>query len=354
MADGLAGHEHDFYDIVSNSTWLGGESEYSPLNEGLPYWFNGLVPLAYGLDDSRLKGQVGQVIDYVLANQQSDGWLGPETDLSSRDLWGRFPLFLGMIQLAEADSGMATQLIPAMYRYVNLMHSYLQQGEAFGQIWGQARYADMIISLQWLYENYPQGNEATLLDSMQLLQSQGLDWASYFTEQNYLFNDLDTIDIAITTADFGFVHAVNSGQGLKTGAVDYRFTSNATLLQTTRDGVNWTFSYHGAASGTILGDERESGLAPTRGSELCTAVETMFSLSYLYQMMGDGSFADRCELAAFNALPVMLTPDNWAHQYIAEPNQPWSRPIDSSGLFWNVGSYGTTYGLRMCGSTSIS
>lgn len=34
MADGLAGHEHDFYDYVADSTWLGGESEYSGLDEG--------------------------------------------------------------------------------------------------------------------------------------------------------------------------------------------------------------------------------------------------------------------------------------------------------------------------------
>lgn len=36
MADGLAGHEHDFYKYVRDSTWLGGEEEYSDLREGTP------------------------------------------------------------------------------------------------------------------------------------------------------------------------------------------------------------------------------------------------------------------------------------------------------------------------------
>lgn len=349
MADSLAGHEYDFYEMVHDSPWLGGQSEYSPLNEGFPYWFNGLVPLAYGLDSPRLKTQVREAVDYVLAHQQADGWLGPETDLNSRDLWGRFPLFLGLIQLLEADSTMGPSLIPAMYKFVDLMLSLLRNGQGLAEIWGRARYADMIISLQWLYENYPEAKASDLLETMRLLKTHGLDWAWYYDERNFIFDDLDTVDLAVTNASFGFVHAVNAGQGLKTGAVDYRFTLNETFLQSTRTGVNNTFRYHGAASGTIIGDEREAGLAPNRGSELCTTVETMFSLSYLYQTLGDTSFADRCELAAFNALPVMLTQDNWAHQYIAQPNQPWSRKVNSSGLFWNVGDYGTTYGLGIYG-----
>jgi hypothetical protein len=78
-------------------------------------------------------------------------------------------------------------------------------------------------------------------------------------------------------------------------------------------------------------------------SELCTTVETMHSLTYLYHALGDASFAERAELAAFNALPAAATGDWWAHQYITQPNQPYSRHIPG-GPFWNVGPRGNTFG----------
>lgn len=75
----------------------------------------------------------------------------------------------------------------------------------------------------------------------------------------------------------------------------------------------------------------------------------MYSLSYLYQTMGDNSFADRAELAAFNALPVQVTPDWWAHQYLTQPNQPFAKKLpgnQSDRVFWNVNQDGITYGLE--------
>ncbi|KAI9857375.1 MAG: hypothetical protein M1813_008278 [Trichoglossum hirsutum] len=61
--------------------------------------------------------------------------------------------------------------------------------------------------------------------------------------------------------------------------------------------------------------------------------------------MGDRSFADRCEKTAFNALPVMIMPDWWSHQYVAQTNQPVSLPL-SRPPFWNVNGRGQTYGLE--------
>lgn len=345
MSNGLAGHEHDFYPIISDSVWLGGNSEYSPLNEGIPYWLNGLVPLAYGLDDDRLKSQTDAVVDFILDNQQTDGWLGPEVPVD-RDIWGRFSLCLGLTQLIEADESRLARVLPALYKFVALMRQMLIRKTGYEEFWGKVRYPDMIITLQWLYEKHPGNYTHTLLETMSLLNAGGSRWAEYYNEGKYLFQDLDTVRPPITGDSdvFRYVHAVNAAQGMKAGAVIHRFNSDASLLDSTRNGVNWTLKYHGDPAGAITGDERESGLAPNRGTELCTAVEAMYSLSYLYQAMGDKVFADRCERAAFNALPVMFTSDLWAHQYIVLPNQPFSYSLHGHNPFWNTGDQSILYG----------
>ncbi|KAH0555906.1 hypothetical protein GP486_006149 [Trichoglossum hirsutum] len=263
MGDGLPGHEFDFYAYVRDSTWMGGRQEYSDLHESAPYWFNYIVPLAYGLNDARLKQQVEQFVEYVISHQADDGWIGSERGYEARDLWARFPLMLGLTQLVEADPRYVDSVIPAMHKFLNLMRSMLRDNYRGYTFWGQARSHDMIIVLQWMYENYPGNNTEVLFDNMRLLNEAAYDWSYYFREDVFPMQDLETLPVDDSLG--GFEHGVNLGQALKSGAVVRRFTHNDTLLESTRNGVNWTFLYHGSPSGAIIGDERISGLSPMRG-----------------------------------------------------------------------------------------
>ena len=125
----------------------------------------------------------------------------------------------------------------------------------------------------------------------------------------------------------------------------YRMNKNESLVQQSRDAVNMTGEYQTSLSGTIIADEYLGGLSPERGSELCMTVESIFSLSYLYRAMGDNEFADKAELAAFNALPAGIAPDWWSHQYVTQTNQPWSKNL-TGDPFYNVVSYGNVFGLE--------
>ncbi|KAK2589714.1 hypothetical protein QQS21_012605 [Conoideocrella luteorostrata] len=330
MANGLFGHEHEFYIYVNESSWLNkpgtGGAEYSNLNEALPYWFNSIVPMAYTLDDQRLKAQVQTVAKTVLGHQDADGWIGPEVG-ESRNFWARAPLFLGLIQLAEADNQWEKPVLDGLQRFMSLANKMLKNnsqgfvscGGGVDCSWGQARIQDLIITIQWLLDHHPSGQDSLLWETMDLFHAQNpIKWDDWYTESTYpkIVNPDES--------PFAYIHGVNVGQGLKAPSVIYRINGSNTLAQKSHDAVDWTFKYHGSASGTVLADEKETGLAPFAGSELCTAVETSYSLAYLYQVLGSNDFADRAERTIFNAFPVMMTGDKWAHKYMDQPNQPWA------------------------------
>lgn len=73
QADGLSGHLDEFWPDIADSAWFGGESDGW---ERGPYWLGGMVPLAFLVDDERLKAKVHRWVEYILAHQQEDGWFG--------------------------------------------------------------------------------------------------------------------------------------------------------------------------------------------------------------------------------------------------------------------------------------
>ena len=74
--DGLTGHLDSIYKLVCgpDNGWLGGTGDCW---ERGPYWIDGLVPLAYILEDSELKAKVQKWMDWSFKNQRPDGYFGP-------------------------------------------------------------------------------------------------------------------------------------------------------------------------------------------------------------------------------------------------------------------------------------
>ncbi|KIJ34650.1 hypothetical protein M422DRAFT_263212 [Sphaerobolus stellatus SS14] len=318
------------------------------MHEAAPYWFNGLVPLAFQLQDQRLIGQVRSFLDYVLDHQQQDGWIGPELPTNStipRLVWPRYLVLFGLLQYAEADPTQTDRIVDAMHRFVSLAHDIWASGDEGNASMGfqfdyqNVRWEELIYSLQWLYDNYPQGNEDMLIETMQLVKASGFDWKNdYFTDA--AFPKEAVTDMTMQN------HGVNLAEALKSEALSYRFTHDETDIESTFKRLDLVYTYHGRPSGTFAADEHLAGLDPSRGTETCDIVEQIFSLATIYQMFGNNSVADRVEKLAYNALPAALMPDWWSRQYDSQVNQIWAKNLTSDLPWGDNSGYSGVFGLE--------
>lgn len=77
QADGLTGHlEEHWEDVGSDNGWLGGKGESW---ERGPYYVDGLLPLAYLLEDETLIRKAMKWVEWALSSQREDGMFGPIT-----------------------------------------------------------------------------------------------------------------------------------------------------------------------------------------------------------------------------------------------------------------------------------
>jgi uncharacterized protein len=333
QADGLGGHlDETWADVGPNSGWLGGTGESW---ERGPYFVDGLIPLAWLLNDDVLKAKAQKFIDWTLNNQSPDGMLGPR---SNNDWWPRMPMLKALAQYYEATGD--KRVIPAVSRYFAYQLKALPVRPL--ESWGRYRWQDEVYIVEWLYDRNP---DPSLLQLASLLKQQGYDWRAQF--EPFRLTEVCTRDYlglvgGVNNNDKALqAHGVNNGQALKTSPVWYRISGKpddrvAFALQ-----LAALDNYHGLPNGVFSCDEHLAGRDPSHGSELCTVVETMFSLEIALAILGDPSIADRIERIAFNALPGTFTDDMWAHQYDQQPNQiqvslnskPWTTNGVESNLF---------------------
>ena len=131
---------------------------------------DGLVALAWTLDDEALKDRALWHIEALLASQRDDGWFGPE---DNDDTW---PLVAALRALrhyfmAENDRR-ALVLMDRFfkYQYANLAEKPLRD-------WSVARGGDNMELALWLYNITGQKH---LLELCRKLHAQTLDWPNYF------------------------------------------------------------------------------------------------------------------------------------------------------------------------------
>jgi uncharacterized protein len=312
QANGLTGHLDEIWpDVGSNSGWLGGTGESW---ERGPYYLDGLLPLAYLLDDPTLIAKSSRRVNWILTHQAADGWLGPDRN---RDWWPNMVMLKALTQYQEVTGD--ARVIPAMQRYFKYQAAHLQERPLHD--WGKFRWADEVLSVLWLYNRT---GDPSLLDLARTLEVQGHDWKGEFaafpftskTDKDRLgFKDPSNVEISLSA------HGVNNAMALKTSGVWWLVSGNPDDHDAADRQLSELDEYHLLPNGMFSCDEHLAGHDPSQGTELCSVVETQFSIEQLISIFGDARLGDRLERIAFNALPATFSKDMWAHQYDQQPNQ---------------------------------
>jgi DUF1680 family protein len=333
QAHGLTGHLDEFWpDVGSESGWLGGSGESW---ERGPYFLDGLVPLAHLLKDQALLAKANKWVDWTLNNQAANGMIGPS---KNDDWWPRMVMLKVLTQHQEATGD--SRVIPVMQRYFAYQRKELP-GRPLRD-WGKYRWQDEVASVVWLYNRT---GDQDLLRLAELLHQQGYKWKVQFENFEYKKKT--------SAKELGFVegkpipeiamqtHGVNNAMALKSSALWWLFSNDASERAGVERQLAMLDMYHGMPTGMFSADEHLAGKNPSQGVELCAVVENMFSLEYAIAILGNATLGDRLEKIAFNALPGTLTDDMWAHQYDQQPNQiectleqrPWTTNGPESNLF---------------------
>lgn len=310
--NGATGNLDKLYPLVMNQRngWLGGDGDQW---ERGPYWIDGLLPLAYILDDQELIAKAKPWVEWALNSQQSDGYFGPSKDYglepgiqrdNSRDWWPKMVMLKILRQYYSATSDK---------RVINLMTNYFKyqlkelpkKPLDHWTFWARYRAGDNLMVVYWLYNIT---GDKFLLELGDLLHKQTFDYTSGFLQSDLLSTE-------------GSIHCVNLAQGIKEPIIYYQHHPDKKYLNATVKGFGDIRKYNGLAHGLYGGDEALHGNNPTQGSELCSAVEMMFSLESILAITGDTRYADQLEKIAFNALPAQVSDDFLSRQYFQQANQ---------------------------------
>ena len=342
QADGLSGHLDEVYPEVMgpDNAWLGGDGDAW---ERGPYWIDGLLPLAYILDDKALIAKAQSWVEAMLSSQREDGYFGPAEDHpfvyglqrgKTHDWWPKM-VALKVLQQHYMATGDA-RVLDCLSRYFRYQAEQLRQTPLdHWSDWGKWRGGDNLGVVLWLYDIT---GDPALLELAETIHSQTVGWTNLLYHGSYFYRQ-------------GSLHGVNLAQGYKEPIVWWQYSR----VEKDRTAPKWAAESlretAGLPTGLWAADELLHYGTPTRGSELCTVVEMMFSLEEMLRISGDPYYADWLERVAYNALPTQIKDDFSAKQYYQQVNQiactrevrPLSTPHDGTDTM-----FGTLNGYPCC------
>ena len=239
--NGATGQMDQLYPQVmgTRNGWLGGDGDQW---ERGPYWIDGLLPLAYILDDRELKSKAQPWIEWALQSQREDGFFGPAQDYpsepglqrnNSHDWWPRMVMLKILQQYYSATQD--ERVIALMTNYFRYQLKTLPEKPlGYYSFWAEYRACDNLQAVYWLYNIT---GDAFLLDLGDLLHKQSFSFTNMVER-----GDLRKINT---------IHCVNLAQGIKEPVIYYQKNGDKQYLRSVKEAFRDIRQFHGQPQGIL-------------------------------------------------------------------------------------------------------
>ncbi len=307
-ADGITGHLDERAAVYAEgykgtsfkALGVGPNGTGWPL-EQCAYWLDGLVRLAYILDDEVLikkaQSRLDLVVDGVLEGGESFVYWQPKDILDGAfNNWAHSHMGRALVAYYKAtgDERILEALVKVYTEYP------LPEFQAtFFNVNG-------MVNVDPMLETYRLSGNKKILDN------------ALASIQRPIFKKvIDEWHSKNITPG----HAVIFYEDIRVPAMLYLWTGDSKLLETSLNALEWNDENYLLPMGLCSSEEYHAGIGSTRNVETCNVGAGSWTYHWMLRITGQGRFADRMERIFFNAGPAPISRDFQTMSYYQSPNR---------------------------------
>ncbi len=291
--------------------------------EGGAYWFDGLVRLAWQLDDPELKAYARKRLDTLLDRMHPNAitfihWMDRRDPAHMEEVAAHNEAWIGW---ASAILGRA---VAGYYRASGDPRALQALNWAFNDVrffeYGNGK---PVPSAAW--ETYQLGHDEKVGTALDAWCRKGPDTA-ISPAWRYLFPpaeaDVEFRPFTQAKRDWRKQHGVLACETAISGLrASFWRTGNPVWRENILKWSDYLRANALQPYGVLVADESWGYTGPDRGTETCTVTASIRLNIEMLALLGQGAFGDRVERAFFNAAAACTTADFKKHLYVQTPNR---------------------------------
>lgn len=314
--DGLTGHPKALSYPYDSCLWAGRISRNGEYGDGwwryeqTAYYTDGLLRLGYALKDPQMVDHAVEGIDYALAHQTREGFLGDPCLWDSehyqtspgREMWPMAVFFRAL--KAHWDATGDGHILDALGRYYSCYSA---------DVISTNRNIVSVEGMIWLYERTKERRLLEVAEEAWAKANPGEGQSAVYS------GGLNPKNCA--SDEVLYLHGVTCCEEMKIPLLLYAATGKGDYLFQATNALDKLVKHHMLPDGCPSSIEQTRGNCVHWGHETCDVSDFSWSLGYFLEITGEARYADMIERCVFNAGLGSVSDDFRALQYFSNLNQ---------------------------------